>query len=224
MQVATRAARAASSPTLRPASNHNPPSPANATGGGVGGWGGGGSSTPNPSHPPSARPGFFSRSSSTSNIMSHSSVSANSNSDHRNFRASMGGATATPGAGAGVNTTSPGHAMSRRTQSYDNNYSRSPSVSASCTPPVGTRTTAVPTAQGNRAQGAAAASAAVRSKLVVDVVVVGSGAGGGCAAGALAAQGLKVAVVEKGGLYDDDDFAGFSEMEAYQAMYEKQVR
>lgn len=60
--------------------------------------------------------------------------------------------------------------------------------------------------------------------LVVDVVVVGSGAGGGCAAGALAARGLKVAVLEKGGLYDTGDFAGFSEMDGYKNLYEGQVR
>lgn len=60
--------------------------------------------------------------------------------------------------------------------------------------------------------------------LDVDVVVVGSGAGGGCAAGALAARGLKVAVLEKGGLYDTEDFAGFSEMEGYKNLYERQVR
>lgn len=59
--------------------------------------------------------------------------------------------------------------------------------------------------------------------LAVDVVVVGSGAGGGCAAGALAARGLKVAVLEKGGLYDTGDFAGFSEMEGYKNLYEGQV-
>eukprot|EP00903_Cladosiphon_okamuranus_P016206 g14954.t1 len=59
-------------------------------------------------------------------------------------------------------------------------------------------------------------------ELQVDVVVVGSGAGGGCAAGALAARGLKVAVLEKGGLFGAKDFAGFSEMEAYQKMYEGQ--
>ncbi|CAM9167945.1 unnamed protein product [Laminaria digitata] len=58
--------------------------------------------------------------------------------------------------------------------------------------------------------------------LVVDVVVVGSGAGGGCAAGALAATGLKVAVLEKGGLYDTGDFAGFSEMDGYKNLYEGQ--
>eukprot|EP00904_Undaria_pinnatifida_P004695 jgi/Undpi1/14226/HiC_scaffold_9.g03875.m1 len=58
--------------------------------------------------------------------------------------------------------------------------------------------------------------------LAVDVVVVGSGAGGGCAAGALAARGLKVAVLEKGGLYDTGDFAGFSEMEGYKNLYEGQ--
>lgn len=159
--------------------------------------------------------------------MSQSSASANSNSDHNKyFRASIGvAATTSGGGGVGVYTTSPGRAMPRRAQSYDSNYPRPPSINTSCTPPIGTRTAAVPTAQGNRAQGAAAAAAAaVPSKLVVDVVVVGSGAGGGCAAGALAAQGLKVAVLEKGGLYDDDDFAGFSEMEAYRALYEKQVR
>ncbi|CAB1103128.1 unnamed protein product [Ectocarpus sp. CCAP 1310/34] len=59
-------------------------------------------------------------------------------------------------------------------------------------------------------------------QLTVDVVVVGSGAGGGCAAGALAARGLRVAVLEKGGLYGAPDFAGFSEMEAYKDMYEGQ--
>ncbi len=60
--------------------------------------------------------------------------------------------------------------------------------------------------------------------LDVDVVVVGSGAGGGCAAGALSARGLKVAVLEKGGLYGAKDFAEFSEMEAYKKLYEGQVR
>lgn len=55
-------------------------------------------------------------------------------------------------------------------------------------------------------------------------MVVGSGAGGGCAAGALAARGLKVAVVEKGDMYGAPDFAGFSEMEAYKNLYEGQVR
>lgn len=61
-------------------------------------------------------------------------------------------------------------------------------------------------------------------KIVTDVVVVGSGAGGGCAAGVLAAKGLEVVVLEKGGQYDASDYAGFSEAEAYKTLYEKQVR
>src|SRR3954447_12090955 len=54
--------------------------------------------------------------------------------------------------------------------------------------------------------------------LEADVVVVGSGAGGGTIAGALAKQGLKVLVVERGGYYNEADFAQL-ELKAYQEMY-----
>ncbi len=55
-------------------------------------------------------------------------------------------------------------------------------------------------------------------RLECDVVIVGSGAGGGAAAGVLAAAGLDVIVVESGGYYDDQDFAG-SEFEALTGFY-----
>ena len=45
------------------------------------------------------------------------------------------------------------------------------------------------------------------SELSCDVVVVGSGAGGGCVAAGLAAAGLDVIVVEKGGYYNESDFS-----------------
>lgn len=77
---------------------------------------------------------------------------------------------------------------------------------------------------GDDKSAAATPTDALPSELVVDVVVVGSGAGGGCVAGTLAATGLKVVVLEKGGLYDATDFGRFSEMEAYQKLYEGQVR
>ena len=51
-----------------------------------------------------------------------------------------------------------------------------------------------------------------------DVVIVGSGAGGGCAAGVLAAAGLDVVVLEKGGHHNESDFSQI-EAEAYRDMY-----
>ena len=51
-----------------------------------------------------------------------------------------------------------------------------------------------------------------------DAVVVGSGAGGGVIAASLATAGLKVLVLEAGGLYDESDFNQY-ELWAYQNMY-----
>jgi len=51
-----------------------------------------------------------------------------------------------------------------------------------------------------------------------DVVIVGSGAGGGVAAGVLAAAGLDVVVLEKGGYCNESDFTHL-ETEAYRDMY-----
>ncbi len=51
-----------------------------------------------------------------------------------------------------------------------------------------------------------------------DVVIVGSGAGGGVAAGVLAAAGLDVVVLEKGGYHNEADFTHI-ESEAYRDMY-----
>ncbi len=45
--------------------------------------------------------------------------------------------------------------------------------------------------------------------LACDVVVVGSGAGGGVVAGELAARGLDVVVLEKGGYYNEADFSHY---------------
>ncbi|MPZ70339.1 MAG: oxidoreductase [Actinobacteria bacterium] len=51
-----------------------------------------------------------------------------------------------------------------------------------------------------------------------DVVIVGSGAGGGCVAGVLAASGLDVVVLEKGGYKSESDFDHL-EAEASRDMY-----
>ena len=52
----------------------------------------------------------------------------------------------------------------------------------------------------------------------VDVVVVGSGAGGGPAAAVLAAAGLEVVVLEKGGYRNEADFSHY-ELNTYREMY-----
>ena len=54
--------------------------------------------------------------------------------------------------------------------------------------------------------------------LEADVCVVGSGAGGGVIAGRLAAQGLKVVVLEAGGYFDEADFS-MLELPAYEQLY-----
>lgn len=54
--------------------------------------------------------------------------------------------------------------------------------------------------------------------LSCDVVIVGSGAGGGTAAAVLAAAGLDVIVLERGGYYDDRDF-GAGELAGLQQLY-----
>jgi choline dehydrogenase-like flavoprotein len=54
--------------------------------------------------------------------------------------------------------------------------------------------------------------------LSCDAVVIGSGAGGGVAAGELAAAGLDVIVLEKGGYYHEPDFSQ-REIEMYRRLY-----
>ena len=54
--------------------------------------------------------------------------------------------------------------------------------------------------------------------LEADVCVVGSGAGGGVVAATLAAQGMKVVVLEAGGYFNESDFSQL-ELHAYQEMY-----
>ncbi|CAM3317538.1 GMC family oxidoreductase [Tsukamurella hominis] len=56
------------------------------------------------------------------------------------------------------------------------------------------------------------------ARLTADVVVVGSGAGGGTAAAVLAAAGLDVLVLERGGYHDDRDF-GRGELESLTTLY-----
>ncbi|BDH56249.1 GMC family oxidoreductase N-terminal domain-containing protein [Tsukamurella sp. PLM1] len=56
------------------------------------------------------------------------------------------------------------------------------------------------------------------ARLTADVVVVGSGAGGGTAAAVLAAAGLDVLVLERGGYHDDRDF-GAGELDSLTTLY-----
>ena len=56
------------------------------------------------------------------------------------------------------------------------------------------------------------------TELSCDVVIVGSGAGGGCAAAQLAAAGLDVVVLEKGGYFSESDFH-HREVDAMREMY-----
>jgi choline dehydrogenase-like flavoprotein len=53
------------------------------------------------------------------------------------------------------------------------------------------------------------------------VLIIGSGAGGGVVAGELAAAGLEVLVLEKGGYYAEADYKG-QEIAGYNALYEKE--
>lgn len=200
------------------------------------------------SNHPIIRPGFFSRSYSTNNIghtngnAASSSAFLGSGSTTVNCSSASRQSTAGAPAAVGRGETAGGaraiagikapRVVTPPTRPFSHDDGRPRSASSTGIPPFGGGSKTAASGGGGTGGGssssgnpaaAAAATGAVR-ELVVDVVVVGSGAGGGCAAGALAAQGLKVAVLEKGGLYDVADFAGFSEMEAYKAMYEKQVR
>ncbi|MGH8445578.1 MAG: GMC family oxidoreductase N-terminal domain-containing protein [Solimonas sp.] len=57
--------------------------------------------------------------------------------------------------------------------------------------------------------------------LEADVVIVGSGAGGGTAAEILSAAGLKVLMLEEGGLYTARDFKALDEFKAYSKLYQE---
>lgn len=54
-----------------------------------------------------------------------------------------------------------------------------------------------------------------------DVIIVGSGAGGGTSAEILSAAGLKVLMLEEGGLYTASDFKKFDESWAYSKLYQE---
>jgi len=57
--------------------------------------------------------------------------------------------------------------------------------------------------------------------LEADVAIVGSGAGGGTAAEILSAAGLKVVMLEEGGLFTSADFKALDEFSAYNKLYQE---
>lgn len=66
----------------------------------------------------------------------------------------------------------------------------------------------------------ASASAPSGDSLDCDAVIVGSGAGGAVAAAVLCEAGLRVVVVEKGGMYSERDFAEWTEKQAFEHAYD----
>lgn len=58
-------------------------------------------------------------------------------------------------------------------------------------------------------------------KLQVDAIIVGSGCGGGIMAYQLVEAGYSVLVLEKGGYYQTEDFAKWTECEAMAKCFEK---
>src|SRR5688572_29125223 len=57
--------------------------------------------------------------------------------------------------------------------------------------------------------------------LSADVVIVGTGAGGGTAAEILALSGLKVLMIEEGGLFTSASFKDMDESRAYRDLYQE---
>src|SRR5262249_54045057 len=54
-----------------------------------------------------------------------------------------------------------------------------------------------------------------------DVAIIGTGAGGGIAAEILSEAGLKVLLLEEGGLYTSDSFKDMDEARAYRDLYQE---
>lgn len=68
-----------------------------------------------------------------------------------------------------------------------------------------------------------ASTVAADRSFEADVVIIGSGAGGGVTAEILALAGLKVLIVEEGGLKSSQDFK-MREADAYPALYQNRPR